>query len=35
MDDVYTTGSTAKAASHALKRAGAKEVRLLMLARAS
>ena len=35
IDDVYTTGSTARAASHALKRAGAREVRLLMLARAS
>lgn len=34
VDDVYTTGSTVKECSHALRRAGAAEVDVLVLARA-
>ncbi len=33
VDDVYTTGSTASAAAHALRKAGALDVHVVTLAR--
>jgi predicted amidophosphoribosyltransferase len=35
IDDVFTTGATARACAHALREAGAADVRLLTIARVS